>query len=105
MVTGCGLQTRHRFMSNWPRLRMTCALWSVLNQLVVRNGSSRRRLINAAGIAARQLPPTQIKAFAARRGTRAKTDRIDAELIARFMAFTPDAGRTLPAKKLHLLTL
>lgn len=36
-------------------------------------------------------------------GLRAKTDRIDAELIARFMAFRPDAGRSLPAHKLRLL--
>jgi transposase len=41
--------------------------------------------LDAAGIATRQLPPAQVKAFAASRGTRAKTDRIDAELIARFM--------------------
>ena len=59
--------------------------------------------LDDAGIATRQLPPAQIKAFAASRGTRAKTDRIDAELIARFMAFRPDAGRTLPHGKLRLL--
>ena len=59
--------------------------------------------LDAAGIATRQLPPAQIKAFAASRGTRAKTDRIDAELIARFMAFRPDAGRTLPHEKIRLL--
>jgi len=47
--------------------------------------------------------PAQIKAFAASRGTRAKTDRIDAELIARFMAFRPDAGRGLPHKKIRFL--
>ena len=56
-----------------------------------------------AGIRTRQLPPAQIKAFAASLGTRAKTDRIDAELIARFMAFRPDAGRNLPHEKLRLL--
>jgi transposase len=55
--------------------------------------------LDVAGIVARQLPPVQIKAFATSRGTRAKTDRIDAELIARFIAFRPDTGRTLPAKK------
>lgn len=59
--------------------------------------------LDAAGIETRQLPPAQIKAFAASRGTRAKTDRIDAELIAGFMAFRPDAGRTLPAQKLRFL--
>ncbi len=59
--------------------------------------------LDTAGIATRQLPPAQIKAFAASRGTRAKTDRIDAELIARFMLFRPDAGRELPHEKLRLL--
>jgi len=59
--------------------------------------------LDTASVRTRQLPPAQIKAFAASRGTRAKTDRIDAELIACFMAFRPDAGRTLPAKKLRLL--
>ena len=59
--------------------------------------------LDTAGITTRQLPPAQIKAFAASRGTRAKTDRIDAELIARFMAFRPDAGRELPHEKLRLL--
>ena len=59
--------------------------------------------LETAGIPTRQLPPAQIKAFAASRGTRAKTDRIDAELIARFMAFRPEAGRCLPHEKLRLL--
>ena len=56
---------------------------------------------DAAGVATRQLPPAQIEAFAASRGTRAKTDRIDAEPIARLMAFRPDAGRTLPHEKIR----
>lgn len=56
-----------------------------------------------AGADAVQLPPAQIKAFALSRGRRAKTDRIDAELIARFMAFRPEAGRRLPGEKLRVL--
>ncbi|TYB83653.1 IS110 family transposase [Oceaniovalibus sp. ACAM 378] len=56
-----------------------------------------------AGITATQLSPAQIKAFALSRGTRAKTDRIDAELIARFMAFRPEAGRELPDENLRIL--
>jgi transposase len=59
-------------------------------------------VLDNAGIPTRQLPPAQIKAFAVSRGTRAKTDRIDAELIARFMAFRPEAGRCLPHEKLRL---
>ncbi|MDD7972913.1 IS110 family transposase [Roseinatronobacter alkalisoli] len=60
-------------------------------------------LLEAEGVAARQVPPAQVKAFAQSRGTRAKTDRIDAELIARFFAFRPEAGRSLPAEKLRIL--
>jgi transposase len=56
-----------------------------------------------AGIIAVQLSPAQIKAFALSRGTLAKTDRIDAELIARFMAFRPEAGRELPDENLRIL--
>ena len=48
--------------------------------------------LEAAGIEARQLAPARAKAFERNRGTLAKTDRIDAELIARFMAFRPEAG-------------
>lgn len=44
-----------------------------------------------------------IKAFALSRGTRAKTDRIDAELIARFMACRPRAGRERPDENLRIL--
>ena len=57
----------------------------------------------AADIDAAQLPPAQIKSFALSRGTRAKTDRIDAELITRFMLFRPEAGRRLPSENLRIL--
>lgn len=56
-----------------------------------------------AGIIAVQLSPAQIKAFALSRGTLAKTDRIDAELIARFMVFRPEAGRELPDENIRIL--
>ncbi len=59
--------------------------------------------LDKAGIGTRQLPPAQIKAFAASLGVRAKTDRIDAEMIALFMAFRPEAGRRLPHAKLRNL--
>jgi len=61
-------------------------------------------LLETEGVTARQVPPpARVKTFAQSRGTRAKTDRIDAELIARFFAFRPEAGRSLPAEKLRLL--
>ena len=49
--------------------------------------------LDEAGVRTRQLPPAQIKAFAASRGAPAKTNRIDAETITLFMAFRPEAGR------------
>jgi|SRR6056297_267187 len=56
-------------------------------------------LLEAEVAVARQVPPTQVKAFSQSRGTRAKTDRIDAELIARFFSFHPEAGCSLPVEK------
>ena len=49
--------------------------------------------LDEAGVRTRQLPPAPIKAFAASGGVRAKTNRIDAETVALFMAFRPEAGR------------
>ncbi|WP_210251509.1 IS110 family transposase [Brucella tritici] len=51
-----------------------------------------------AGVNAVQLPPAQIKAFARSHGIRAKTDRIDAKLIASFMVFRPETGRAFDRK-------
>lgn len=62
------------------------ALWQVLAEV---------------GFDARQLPPAQIRFFTASCGTRAKTDKIDAEMIARFLAFRPEAGRCIPSEKLR----
>lgn len=59
--------------------------------------------LEAEGIVARQVPPAQVKVFAQIRVTCAKTDRIDAGLIARFLAFRPDAGRSLLVEQLRLL--
>jgi hypothetical protein len=48
--------------------------------------------LDTEGIIARQVPPAQVKAFGRSRGTRAKTDTIDAELIARFLVLDPMQG-------------
>nr|WP_080578958.1 transposase [Gluconobacter thailandicus] len=61
------------------------------------------RVLISMGINAVQLRLAQIKAFAFSMGKRAKTDQIDAELIARFLALRPEAGRTLPDEKLQIL--
>lgn len=99
---------RARFRNKVKGHEQVAQLALELNALVCfeATGGQEWRLwvsLDDAGIATRQLPPARIKAFAARRGTRAKTDQIDAELIARFMAFRPDAERTLPHGKLRLL--
>ncbi|WP_162150953.1 transposase [Ahrensia sp. 13_GOM-1096m] len=51
----------------------------------------------------RQISVAHVRAFARATGALAKTDPIDARLITKFMAFRPDSGRKLPAKKLHIL--
>ena len=56
-----------------------------------------------SGITAVQLPPAQIKAFAPSWGRLTKTDRFDTELIARYMAFRPKAGKELPDENLSIL--
>jgi len=54
------------------------------------------RVLIRKGINSVQFIAAQIKAFALSMEKRAKTDQIDAELIARFMTVRPKAGRALP---------
>ena len=72
---------------------------------MVRNGGSGQNLSAQASWpcnCCQHRSGPQIRAFALCRGTRAKTDRIDAKLIARFMAFRPQAGRELPDENLRI---
>ena len=57
--------------------------------------------LDTAGLIVRQVPPAQVRAFARCCGTRAKTDRIDAQILAAFCAFRPEAGRSLHDKSLR----
>ncbi|RWY37644.1 IS110 family transposase [Falsigemmobacter intermedius] len=57
--------------------------------------------LEAQGVAAFQVPPAQVKWFTKAFGMRAKTDQMDAEMIARFFVFRPTSGRRLPAQKLR----
>lgn len=97
-----GCRTRLKVTSKSLNSLLNWALRFASRLQAGRNGGCGSTL-DTAGIVARQLPPAQIKAFATSWGTRAKTDRIDAELIARFMMFRPDAGRVLTHEKLRLL--
>ena len=59
----------------------------------------------ASGYDARQVCAAHVRAFARATGALAKTDPIDARLIARFIAFRPDAGRKPPVEKLRELRM
>ncbi|WP_373447801.1 IS110 family transposase [Haematobacter genomosp. 1] len=87
-------QTLRRVILPWRILPGSGKPSSASSRPAVRNGSPWAHL-EAEGVAARQVPPAQVKAFAQSRSTHAKTDRIDAELIARFFALLPEGGRSL----------
>ena len=61
--------------------------------------------LDAAGYDVRQVSAAHVRAFSRATGALAKTDPIDARLIADFIAFRPYAGRKLPAKKLRHLNV
>ncbi len=60
-------------------------------------------VLDTAGYDVRQVSAAHVRAFARATGALAKTDPIDARLIAEFMAFRPHCGRRLPAEKLRHL--
>jgi len=60
-------------------------------------------VLDTAGFDVRQVSAAHVRAFARATGALAKTDPIDARLIAEFMAFRPQAGRRLPDNKLRHL--
>jgi len=60
--------------------------------------------LDTAGFMVRQVSSAHVRHFAQADGKLAKTDPIDARMIARFMAFKPSAGRCLPARKLRILS-
>jgi len=61
--------------------------------------------LDAAGYDVRQVCAAHVRAFSRATGALAKTDPIDARLIADFIAFRPTSGRKLPAKKLRYLSV
>jgi transposase len=59
------------------------------------------------GYDVRQVSAAHVRNFARSLGNLAKTDLLDARMIARFISFRPEAGRRLPAeilRKLNVLT-
>jgi len=61
--------------------------------------------LEIAGFDVRQVSAAHVRSFARSLGNMAKTDPLDAEMIARFIAFRPDAGRSLPAEKIRKLNV
>lgn len=61
--------------------------------------------LDIAGYDVRQVSAAHVRAFSRATGALAKTDPIDAHLIADFIAFRPNSGRKLPAKKLRYLNI
>jgi transposase len=57
------------------------------------------RALTAKGIAVGVVNPRRIKAFRDAEGKRAKNDRLDAALIARFALAMPDTVRPLPSDR------
>lgn len=57
--------------------------------------------LDEAGFHVRQVCAAHIKAFRDSFGKRAKTDRIDAAIIAAYLADRPDAGRGLPSRNIR----
>lgn len=57
--------------------------------------------LEEAGFYVRQICAAHIKSFRDSLGQRAKTDIIDAKMIAAFLAARPEVGRSLPAKNLR----
>jgi transposase len=60
-------------------------------------------ILDTAGFDVRQVSAAHLRAFARATGSLAKTDPIDARLIAQYMAFRPQSGRRLPAENLRHL--
>ncbi len=61
--------------------------------------------LEEAGFDVRQVSAAHVRSFARSLGNLAKTDPLDACMIARFIAFRPDAGRRLPAENLRKLNV
>jgi len=57
--------------------------------------------LDEAGFHVRQVCAAHIKAFRDSFGARAKTDRIDATMIAAYLAERPDSGRALPSRNIR----
>jgi transposase len=62
-------------------------------------------MLDTAGYDVRQVSSAHVRAFSRATGALAKTDPIDARLIAEFIAFRPQSGRRLPAGNLRLLNV
>ena len=58
-----------------------------------------------AGYDARQVPASHVRFYARAHGRLAKTDKIDAKVIAGFIAFRPTSGRKPPAENMRIINM
>ena len=90
--------------------RLATRLRQIAPQIVALEATGGFETVAAAALAAAGLPivvvnPAQIRSFARALGQRAKTDPIDAAVIARFAEATRPETRPLPDKATRLLSL
>jgi transposase len=88
---------------------LTTKLTTLSAQIIAIEATGGFETVVAAALAAAQLPivvvnPAQIRAFAQALGKRAKTDPIDAAVIAHFVEATKAQPRPLPDETMRLLT-
>jgi transposase len=88
---------------------LTTKLAALSAQIIAIEATGGFETVVAAALAAAQLPivvvnPAQIRAFAQALGKRAKTDPIDAAVIAHFVEATKAQPRPLPDETMRLLT-
>jgi transposase len=88
---------------------LTAKLAALSAQIIAIEATGGFETVVAAALAAAQLPivvvnPAQIRAFAQALGKRAKTDPIDAAVIAHFVEATKAQPRPLPNQTMRLLT-
>lgn len=105
----CGVQDVETFENSVrgvDRLRKRLAAESVALVVIEATGGYETALVtglHAAGLPVVVINPRQLRAFAAATGELAKTDRIDARMIARFGRDVHPEVRPIPAEKQRLL--
>lgn len=104
----CSANTKAFMVPNTPvgHVRLIAKIGTAPNQVIALEPTGGYEwpvweALDTAGYDVRQVSAAHVRAFARATGALAKTDPIDARLIAEFIAFRPESGRRLPAEKLR----